>query len=243
MRLSEIDLTENMKVLIYGNSGTGKTCAAASFPTPILYLDFDGKVDSAAAFYATDRERLEQIEVRDLSSKMEEDPIEEMLKIINQELIPQQKAKAMKYKTIVIDSLTTFSSAVLSHIVRTNPGIKRTSSKQGQQPGMQDFGILKREFAKLIPGILSLPMNVVMLAHIKSERDEMSGEIIRGPHMDGSFAADLPIYFKEVYRAFVENKKYLVQTQSDARYSCRSQIKGLPEVIEMNYANLVKKWK
>ena len=127
MRLSEINVTDNMKVLIYGNSGTGKTCAAASFPTPILYLDFDGKVDSAASFYSHDPERLKQIEVRDLSSRMEEDPIEELLKIIDKELIPQQKTKKMEYKTLVVDSLTTFSSAVLNHIVRTNPGIKTTA--------------------------------------------------------------------------------------------------------------------
>lgn len=242
MKLSEINMTDNMKVLIYGNSGTGKTCAAASFPTPMLYLDFDGKVDSAASFYSHDKERLNQIEVRDLSSKMEQDPIEELLNIVNKELIPQQKAGKMLYKTLVIDSLTVFSASVLNHIVRTNPGIKRVVSKQGQQPGMQDFGILKRELTKLIPGILSLPMNVLMLAHIKMDRDEISGELIRGPHMDGSFAADLPIYFKEVYRSFVENKKYLAQTQSNAQYNCRTQIKGLPEVIELKYENLIKKY-
>lgn len=242
MQLSEYDPSTNMKVLIYGNSGTGKTCAACSWPIPILYLDFDSKVDSAAAFYADDKARLEQIEVRDLSSKMEHDPIEEMLKIIDKELIPQQKTGKMLYKTLVIDSLTTFSSAVLNHIVRTNPGIKRVVSKQGAQPGMQDFGILKRELTKLIPGILSLPLNVIMLAHVKTERDELTGEMIRGPHMDGSFAADLPIYFKEVYRTFVENKKYLAQTQSDARYNCRTQIRGLPEIIELKYDNLIKKY-
>ena len=85
-------------------------------------------------------------------------------------------------------------------------------------------------------------MNIIMLAHIKIDRDEMTGELVRGPHMDGSFAADLPIYFKEVYRTFVENKKYLAQTQSDARYNCRTQIKGLPEMLELNYSNLIKKW-
>lgn len=240
MKLSDYDTNSNMKVLLYGNSGTGKTCAACSWPTPMLYLDFDSKVDSAASFYADDKERLSGIEVVDLSAKMDQDPIEEMMKIIDKELIPQQKSGQMKYKTLVIDSLTTFSSAVLSHIVKTNPGIKRVQTKQGFQPGMQDFGILKRELTKLIPGILSLPLNVVMLAHIKVDRDEVTGELIRGPHMDGSFAADLPIYFKEVYRTFVENKKYVAQTQSDLSYNCRTQIKGLPEKIELKYSELIK---
>lgn len=243
MKLSDIKTTDNMKVLIYGNSGVGKTCAACSWPTPILYLDFDNKVDSAAAFYSADKKRLEEIEVRDLSAKLDQDPIEELLRIIDKELIPQQKAGAMKYKTLVVDSLTTFSAAVLAHIVKTNPGVKRVITKQGQQPGMQDFGILKREFARLIPGILSLPMNVIMLAHIKVDRDETTGELVRGPHMDGSFASELPVYFKEVYRMYVEGKKYLAQTQSDVRYNCRTQIPRLPETIELKYDNLIKEYK
>lgn len=241
MKLSEIDVTQNLKVLLYGNSGTGKTCFACSFPLPILYFDFDGKVDSAASFYRDDKSRLEGIEVRDLSPRMTTDPIQELLNIIDKELIPQQKSGQMKYKTLVIDSLTTFSSAVLQHIILTNPGVKRVTTRQGVQPGMQDYGILKRELSRLIPGILSLPMNVVMLAHIKVERDEVSGELIRGPHMDGSFAADLPIFFKEVYRSFVENKKYMAQTQSNSQYNCRTQIKNLPDIIELKYDELIKR--
>ena len=239
MKLSEVRSDDNLKVLVYGNSGSGKTCYAAGFPTPILYLDFDGKVDSAANYYAKDA-RLEEIEVRDLSKKMSSDPIEELIAIIDKELIPQEKAGAMKYKTIVLDSLTTFSSLCLSHIMRTNPGVKRTVSKQGAQACLQDYGILKREFEKLIPGLLSLPCNIVMLGHIDTAKDELTGELVRGPLMDGSFAKQLSIYFKEVYRSYVEGGKHLLQTKSDYRYACRSQIKGVPDPMPMAYSEIEK---
>lgn len=245
MLLSEIKPTENIKALVCGPPGVGKTCFAAGLPTPMLVLDFDDKIDSAAAWYANDPERLKQIEVRSYGKKLDgSDPIAELNKLISEELIPQQRSGTMKYKTLVIDSATTFSSAVLAHIVKTNPGIKRVTSAQGVQPGMQDFGILKREFEKLIPGLISLPMNVVMTAHIKIDRSELTGEIIRSPIMDGSFAANLPIYFKEVYRVFMKDGKPHAQTKSDAYYEfCRSQIPGLPGTIELSYANLIKKYK
>jgi len=51
MKLSEIDPSQNVKLLLYADSGAGKTCFAASFPTPMLFLDFDGKVGSAARFH------------------------------------------------------------------------------------------------------------------------------------------------------------------------------------------------
>ena len=192
--------------------GTGKTCFAASLPLPILYLDFDGKVNSAARWFETDKERLDLIDVRRLSKMLgDQDPVAEMNKIISEELIPQQAKGELKYRTLVLDSITTFSNAVLQHIVKTNPGIKRVSSSQGVQPGMQDFGILKREFARLIPGILSLEMNVVMCAHIKTDRSDLTGEIIRSPMMDGSFGQELPIYFEEVWRTYNKEGKPFAQ--------------------------------
>lgn len=237
--LSELKIEGALKILLYGLSGSGKTCFATSLPTPILLLDFDGKADSAAMFHRNDAERLKQIDVRNLAYNFAQSPISELEKIISIELIPQQRAGTMKYKTIILDSITTFSSQTLKYIVDSNPGIKRVLTKQGQQPGMQDFGILKREFARIIPGILSLPCNIVMLGHISTEKDDVTGEIIRGPSMDGSFAKDLPIYFKEVWRSYVDDKgKHWAQTKSDARYACRTQLTGLTSPLPLEYAEL-----
>lgn len=241
MKLSEVKTEGAFKILVYGNAGTGKTCFAAGFPTPTLYLDFDNKVDSAAVFFKQDKERLEGIDVRSLSPSLTSSPIQELEKIIREELIPQEKSGQMKYKTLVLDSITTFSSAVLAHIVRSNPGIKRVETKQGPQPGMQDYGILKREFQRLVPGILGLPMNVIMLGHISTEKDDLTGELIRGPLMDGSFAKELPIYFKEVYRSYVDEKgNHLLQTKSDSKYACRNQVRGLPNPLPMSYGEFAK---
>ena len=239
MKLSNVDLSSNVKVLVYGDSGSGKTCFAASFPTPILLLDFDGKANSAASFYAGQEDRLASIEVIKLTESFSKDPIIELTKAVKS-LAEQQAKGTYEYKTLVIDSLTTFSSAVLKHIVKTNPGIKRVTSTQGEQPGMQDYGILKREFAKLIPGLLSLDMNVVMLGHIRTEKDEVTGEVLRSVNMDGSFGADMPIYFEEVYHSYVREGKYFAQTQADWKFKCRTQ-RRLPKEIPLTYDSLVIK--
>ncbi len=240
-KLSDVTTDGALKILVYGNAGSGKTCFAAGMPYPILYLDFDAKVDSAAMFYKQDKLRLENIDVRNLSRNLVTNPIEQMEKIIREELIPQQKNGETKFKTLVIDSLTTFSSAVLNHIVQTNPGVNRVKSAQGAQPGMQDYGILRREFQRLIPNLLGLPCNVVMLGHISTDKDEHTGQIVRGPLMDGSFAQQLPIYFKEVHRSYRDDKgQHWAQTQSDSQYQCRSQIPGLPNPLKLSYAELAK---
>ena len=245
MKLNEMTTTELIKILVYGDAGAGKTVFAAGAPYPILYCDFDGKISSAARFYASDTERVSNIEVVSLTPQMQDDPMTEFNRQISA-LIKMQKEKNYPFKTLVIDSITTFSSAVLHHIVKTNPGIKRVITKQGEQPGMQDYGILKREFQRLIPGLLTLDMNVIMLGHVSVEKDETTGEIIRSVLMDGSFAQQLPIYFEEVYRAYVEEKNgvrsYLAQTRPDSKFSkLRSQIPGLPPVIPLKWEELGKK--
>lgn len=241
-KLGELKTEGKSKLLILGDPGEGKTVFSCSFPGPILLLDFDGKADSAAMFYKQDKERLNFIEVKDYSSSLSNDPINELNMLIDKELIPQQKAGKLEYKTIIIDSITTFSAAVLQHIVNTNPGIKRNPTKQGVQPGLQDYGILKREFKKLIPGLLSLDCNIIMTGHYSVNKDDLTGEISRQPLMDGAFAQQLPVYFKEVWRLYTDKGKRMAQTQSDYKFKCRSQINGLPEKFDITegYKSLEK---
>lgn len=247
MKLSDVSSDNKIKLLLYGDSGTGKTCFAAGFPTPILYLDFDGKVNSAARFHSADVARLNDIDVRILTPSLVEDPVVELQKII-EEIRQHLKTGDLKYKTIVIDSLTTFSTACLRHVVKVNPGILRGPKDATQAsrapdlkdtPSLQDYGILKRQFLTLIPGLLSLPLNVVMLGHIKIEKDEDTGAIVRSCMMDGSFGHELNIYFEEVYHSYVKDGRYMAQTKADSKLACRSQIPGLAANIELKYENLI----
>lgn len=244
MKLSEVKTEGNVKVLIIGAPGAGKTCFSASFPGPVLYLDFDNKVDSAALFYKNNPELLDNIEVRQLSVNFASDPINEFNKLISDELIPQQKQNKLKYKTIVLDSISAFSSLVLNHILITNPGIPAQKTAQGLVPSQTHYGILLREFGRMIPGLLSLPCNIVMCAHVDTYKDDSTGSIIREAMMDGSYSKKLPQAFKEVWHLHVDDKgKRWAQTQADSKFSClRSQIPGLPNPLSIDegYKSLAK---
>jgi hypothetical protein len=234
--LDQIRTEENFKLLLIGAPGSGKTCFAASMPGPILYLDFDDKIDSAALFYRGNTELLKNIEVRQLSANFQADPIAEFNKIITQELIPQQKAGTMKYKTIVLDSISAFSSSALLHILNTNPGIKGVITAQGKMTDQTHYGVLLREFKRLIPGLLSLPCNIVMCAHVETYKDQSTNTIVREAAMDGSYSQKLPQVFKEVWFMQVDDKGHRVaQTRADSKFSClRSQIPGLPPVFDIS---------
>lgn len=239
--LSSIKTEGNFKLLLMGEPGVGKTIFGTSLPGKTKVLDFDNKIDSAALFWKKNSpEILEAIDVNQFPPSLNASPIHQMEEIIRNELIPQQNNAKMHFDTLLVDSITTFSAACLAHIVKTNPGIKRNMTAQGPQPGLQDFGILKREFQRLIPGLLSLPCNVIMLAHFETEKDEFTGQLNRFARMDGSFAKELPIYFKEVWRVFVKDGERYAQTQSDGHYNCRSQIPGLPSPVKLDFKEIAK---
>ena len=105
MKLSEVKTENNFKGLVIGAPGAGKTCFAASMPGPILFLDFDDKVDSAALFYKGKPELLANVEVRQLSRQLNADPLNIMNKIISEELIPQQCLQGVEVEPVALQEV------------------------------------------------------------------------------------------------------------------------------------------
>lgn len=233
--LSDLKPSNKKTVLIYGESGSGKTCFAASFPGPIHYYDFDGKVSSAAQ-YLKGSAKLGEISYDDCTPKKGFDPGA----FINDEIGKIKDSGSVPYGTIVIDSLTTFADATMAYLMKMNPGIKRIITRGAQAPALQDYGIFRLYMKAFISGVLALPCNVVFTAHVHVDKDEHTGRLIYHPMMAGKLAYELPIYFEEVYVSYVKDGKYFAQTQADSKYQCRSQIRGLPKEIPLSYEELIK---
>jgi len=104
-KLSDLETNNNFKILLYGDSGTSKTCFSAGFPKPIHYFDFDNKVSSAAKFLKGQGKSTDGItyDTCDASNAGQ------IIKTINE--LASLKGD-FPYKTVVLDSLTTFSDAM-----------------------------------------------------------------------------------------------------------------------------------
>lgn len=252
-KLSELKTDEGIKTLIYGDSGAGKTVAATSFPGPIFVHDFDGKVVSAANFWRTHNpEKLNQIEFETYNAIVGKDKWETIQKqyaTFNGWLVQMQalvrEGKPFPFKTVVLDSITTWSDLLLKEIMRqTKDKIKGPIQGLDDIPGMQTYSVNTVHFKAQLNQLLSLPCNVVVTAHIEIDKDELTGRIERRPKATGKLATYLPIVFGEVYRQYVKidgnNRRYLWQTQTDNEFNCRSQIPGLGVTVEATFKSLVK---
>lgn len=239
-QLADLKSEGNLKLLLYGDSGAGKTTFIAGMPGPSHIADFDGKVLSAAEYLRhNNADQLKNVSYENYSAhagtRMAADQF-------NFDMGQANKAKPFPYKTIALDSLTTFSDASMQYLIKANPGvIKRISTQGVQLPVLQDYGMARIWFKAVIGALLALPCNVVVTAHIQVEKDEATGQILRTPMMTGKLAQELPIYFGEVWRAYRDDKgEHWAQTQTDSRYKCRSQIPGLPNPVRLDWAEISK---
>lgn len=241
-RLSDLNPSEQLKLCIYGNSGTGKTCFAASFPTPLWFCDFDGKVGSAANFWRTkDPKRLEHIAYENFSGYQAQGGIRVIQKF--EGMLRELETKC-PFKTIVLDSLTTFTDALMQHVIQENPGTKRFSK---DTPVLQDYGLLNQHFKTIMRRLLALPTNLVVVGHIKITEDQITGETMHRPALSGQLPELLPVLFQEVYRSFVETKDgkttYLAQTRGNQRFITRTEIPSMPPVIPLDYDAIISNFK
>jgi len=239
------DMTESkfVKLFVMGDSGSGKTVGACSFPGKILAFDFDNKINSAYSFYKKNNpEKLNDI---DYESCIPTDVVGSAyakMDLILEPIIAEYKATGkLAYQTLIIDSATIMAEDMLNWLLNFESGIARnTKIKSRKVAGQQDYLIFAPTFAAFLYEILPLPWNVVMTGHISIKQDDKTGEIRRQAAIPGRMGSTIGIYFNEVYRSFVQNGKYYVQTQADSYYPCRSQLQGIPNPCLFSYQELAK---
>ena len=231
--------TQKIKLLVYGQSGAGKTVFSTGAPKPLV-LDFDGKVSSAASYYSAHApERLKEISYENLTDVPGQERPFRRFKRILQGLQKDAAEGKLKHETIVLDSLTLFLDAFMADIIAENPGVKRPNNV----PALQDYQILNIQFKDVMSQLLGLPCHLIVVGHITSETNQETGRIFWKPLVPGKLADRLPQIFTEVYRSYVVHQngqqQYLCQTSSDGEYVCRTQIPGLPTHIPADFSRLV----
>lgn len=247
MNLGDLNVKTQKKVLVFGTSGTGKTCFATGFPGPLFVADFDGKVSSAASFYAGSTELLRGIHYESYTPQPGQ-PVERPFEDYCRKLYELEQLAAKNefpYKTFVLDSLTTYVDQMMKQVMKQNPGMKRNDTKPVKVAALQDYMILSAHFKDMLFRVLQLPCNVVITAHSQVDKDELTGEILRTPLLPGKLSSYLPVLFEEVYFTDVEQgqagkTRYIAQTASDYRVKVRSQLKDIPAKVDLSYEVISK---
>ncbi|MGO2657275.1 MAG: AAA family ATPase [Lactococcus lactis] len=145
-KATDINRTENWRVLLYGKPGLGKTSAIKGLAGKTLVLDLDGSSRVLAGLKNVD-----------VISFNREEPIQSMKEFLN-----ESKNLINGYSTLVIDNLTAFEKDWFV--------ARGLNSKNGIRNEIQDYGDYTNYFLRLISKIYSLPINIYATAW-ESKRD------------------------------------------------------------------------
>lgn len=218
--------------LFKGDSGTGKSIAAGSYPGPIYFGDIDKRIRAVVEFYRgirTDIEWDTYLKYNDFADKMDE--------FINH----------CPYKTIVIpDSITNLSTMMINESVALR-GTGKGSKVIGNTPvtTWDDFNVETRKFQVLLDALkricIEQKVYVISIAHIvtgfktnaKTGATKIDQKIVTsGP----TIAAQIPTMFDEIYHFYTEagidSSIFKVRTYNDGIDFARSSFRAMPGEIE-----------
>ncbi len=203
---------ERIKMLVYGEPGTGKTVTALHFPNPVV-ID----TEKGTEYYG---------EYFDFYKLESGDPV--MVSRALDELINDPG----EYKTAVLDSATVLYDNII------DKQLARKRAKTGN-PNYEiqplDYKFIKADMKAIIQKILALDMNVIVTAHSKAKYSQEEGEFMKVLGTMAEVSKELPYIFDVELELTFEDGKFVARVQKDRT----NRLPARNEKFEFNYQSFV----
>lgn len=145
--------TKGWKILVYGDSGSGKTYFAGTFPDP-LFLDLEDGMRSLLPL----KRNIQRYPKNPSSTITEIAQVKQFYDIVK-----TIKPSEAPFKTIVLDSLNELQILVLEQSIKSN----QVNRIYDDQPTQGDYGKLARDMQTLVRLFIKLPYNIIFVAGCK----------------------------------------------------------------------------
>ena len=222
----------NVKIMLLGDYGAGKSHFASTFPGPIYVFDFDGHI---MGYRHREDVWFDQFELSHIGWVKFEKMLIQVKKMVD----------AGEVKTVVVDSMTAMADIAMERAMQLDP-------KRGPDEGPiwnVHYQIVKNLMEAKLHKILTFNANVIFNGHWKLQFDSKTGAIIGAdPMLTGQLAVKIPGYFDEVYwcQAVTAGGKtnHWMHLVTKGHYKARSLLSGpqrlLPDKLPNDYENLRK---
>lgn len=141
-RSNEIAIQQNIKMMVYGQAGMGKSTFALSAPKPLL-LDFDNGVKRVNTAHLDDSVGIVQI-----------NNWQDIMNLLN-----YNKNDLAEFDSIVVDTIGKMIDYIIAY--RCN----------GRNPQIQDWGTINNDFKWFTSSLSSLNKNIVFVAHRDTRKE------------------------------------------------------------------------
>lgn len=139
---NEISIGQNLKMMIYGQAGMGKSTLALSAPKPLL-LDFDNGVKRVNNAHLDDNVGIVQVGT--------------WQDVLN--LLSNEREAMAAYDTIVVDTIGKMMDFIIAY---------RCGSRS---PRIQDWGMINNDFKVFTQLLSELKKNIIFVAHRDARKD------------------------------------------------------------------------
>lgn len=161
---AEVPPTQN--IVLYGPSGTGKTIGAASAPGPVIVVNAEGSggIRKARLMFG---EKVQEVRMTGAA-------------VLREVYLYLRDGDGKgRFKTVVIDTVGEVYKALLDEM-----------SGDAPRPTLQQYGDVNVQISRLVRALRDLDLNVVLVCHEESMRDETTGEVTRRPSTGGKKLPD-----------------------------------------------------
>lgn len=248
------DFTKNIRLLVIGASGSGKTYLAHSFPKTYTINTEPGGMDTVAGKPELRKNMVGYDHyipiLKGQKGVIAEGDIAYYLKKIKVDLAKvREMVDKGEVETVILDNLTYLAETVYTYYLEVNP-VLDSRGNIDKWGAFDKLNIWLKDF--VIRYLLTLPCHVVVTCHEKLESDEAmekkadkSSPVV--PNIIGGFRNLVPGMFSYVFYIAKQKKgdtyKYLARTNLGSQKNAKSRI-ALPEVIEnVSYTRIMEEIK
>jgi phage nucleotide-binding protein len=212
-----------LNILIYGDSGVGKTTLAGSADAvpsmrPVLVVDIEGGTESLRHSYP----EVEHVRVQNWHEM--------------QAVYDDLHAGRHDFQTVVLDSLTEIQKFdmynIMADLARQRPDL------DPDIPSMREWGKNLEHMRRFVRGFRDLPINTVFTALVKQDQDKRSGLTKYRPSLSGKLADEVAAFLDIVGYYYVKQVskdqgfQRLLLTGATDSHVAKDRTGRLPTVME-----------
>lgn len=145
---------EQVKMLVYGESGSGKTVFASTWKD-CVFIDIDKGMSSITR-------RVSRIPIHSKPNQMAWEALVRAITFL-------EDPEAHNFKTVVLDSLNEMQTISMDYVIAKYPEIRRP---YGGLASQSDYGKLLYDFDHEIRRMKALPLNVVFIGQVAPQQYE-----------------------------------------------------------------------
>jgi hypothetical protein len=236
----DIVLGGRIMALFISDNGNGKTVAAASFPGPIKFFDFDGRMQPVKLFYPQRKDIT--YDLVGIEAQRPSGDYPGCISFMDFAKEFEDLQDRCPWATVVVDSLTALTATAVGFQlgIKSREGKGKKLSSGIQVPTWDEFNGETSVVQQILDVAKILPCNVVFTAHPVDKSIDVGGTLRKARSIAayGTKTPSLvPIYFNEIYQFGVEPAQRFIMTQPTGKDMAKTAL-PLPPRIDITNKQL-----